>query len=223
MVWKGVGRDPPRGVVVAQYRPPEGESPASMRYLERMEYDNRCFVAAVLSLAVKGYLSIEQEGGGLLRKGKYTLRRTQGSTTPLMPDEDALLRTVFANGDWLLLDDQNHAILQRAQKAHERELRQKYLKTFFRINGGWGFLGGVFGPAGDSAGHRHACGPWRLWHRVVPRDTGWLGDRCRRAHRPGGHRPVWQTAQKPLRARAASAWTKSKGFGCISTSRRVTS
>ena len=143
LIWRGVGRDPPRGVVVPQYRPPEGESPASMRYLEQMEYDNRCFVAAVLSLAVKGYLSIEQDRGGLLRKGKYTLRRTQGSTTPLMPDEDAVLRTVFANGDSLLLDDQNHAILRRAQKAHERELRQRYLKTFFRINRGWGFLGSV--------------------------------------------------------------------------------
>ena len=141
LVWKRVGRDPPRGVVVPQYRPPEGESPASMRYLEEMGYDNRCFVAAILSLAVKGYLSIEQEGGGLLRKGKYTLGRTQGSTTPLLPDEDALLRTLFANGDSLLLDDQNHAILQRAQKAHEWELRQKYLKTFFRVNRGWGFLG----------------------------------------------------------------------------------
>jgi hypothetical protein len=95
LVWRGVGRDPPRGVVVPQYRPPEGESPASMRYLEVMGYDNRCFVAAILSLAVKGYLSIEQEGGGLLRKGKYTLRRAQGSTTPLTADEDALLRRVF--------------------------------------------------------------------------------------------------------------------------------
>jgi hypothetical protein len=66
-----------------------------MRYLEVMGYDNRCFVAAILSLAVKGYLSIEQEGGGLLRKGKYTLRRAQGSTTPLTADEDALLRRVF--------------------------------------------------------------------------------------------------------------------------------
>jgi hypothetical protein len=130
LVWKGVGRDPPRGVVVPQYRPPEGESPASMRYLEMMGYDNRCFVAAILSLAVKGYLSIEQEGHGLLRKGKYTLRRIQGSTTPLTPDEDALLRTVLASSDSLLLDDQNHAILQRAKKAHDGELRHKYLKTF---------------------------------------------------------------------------------------------
>ncbi len=143
LVWKRVGRDPPRGVVVPQYRPPEGESPASMRYLELMGYDNRCFVAAILSLAVKGYLSIEQEGGGLLRKGKYSLRRTQGSTTALTADEDALLRTIFANRDALALDDQNHAILQRAKKAHEAELRQKYRNTFFHLNGGWGFLGGV--------------------------------------------------------------------------------
>ena len=95
VIWKRVGRDPPRGVVVPQYRPPEDESPASMRFLESMGYDNRCFVAGVLSLAVKGYLTIEEEPRGRLRKGKYVLQRTAGSNTPLCGRGRAVAGTLF--------------------------------------------------------------------------------------------------------------------------------
>jgi uncharacterized membrane protein YgcG len=139
--WLRVGRDPSAGVVIPRYRPPEGESPASMRYLRGMKYDNRCFVAGILSLAVKGYLTIEQQAGGLLRSDDYVLHRQRGSQTPLAPDEHALLRTVFETGDTLELDDENHAILQGAKRAHEGELRRKYLKSFFHMNGAWHFLG----------------------------------------------------------------------------------
>ena len=119
-VWNRVGRDPPRGVVIPRYRPPEGESPASMRYLLEMGYDNRCLVAGILSLAVKGYLVIEQEPGGLFRKGKYTLHRKHDSQTPLAPDEHALLRTLFGTADSLELDDKNHAVLRRAMSRTRR-------------------------------------------------------------------------------------------------------
>ena len=64
-IWNRVGRDPPRGVVIPRYRPPEGESPASMRYLLGMGYDNRCLVAGILSLAVKGYPG-DRAGAGRL-------------------------------------------------------------------------------------------------------------------------------------------------------------
>lgn len=135
MIWNWVGRDPRRGVIVPRYRPPEGETPASMRFLQRMGYDNTTFVAGVLELAVKGYLVVEQQGG------KYVLQRKQGSTTPLMPDEHALLRTVFAAGDSLLLDDSNHRLLHEAKKAHERQLEQKHNKRSFHLNSGWRYLG----------------------------------------------------------------------------------
>ncbi|HEY7758173.1 MAG TPA: DUF2207 domain-containing protein [Burkholderiales bacterium] len=141
LMWRRVGRDPAGDVVIPRYQPPEGETPASMRYLQRMAYDNRCFVAGILGLAVKGYLTIEQQGGGFLKKGKYTLHRTRGSQTPLGPDEHALLREVLGARDTLLLDDENHAILRQAKSAHEVALKRKYLKSFFHVNGKWHALG----------------------------------------------------------------------------------
>ena len=143
LIWRRVGRDPARGVIIPRYTPPEGESPASMRYLLGMHYDNRCFVAGILSLAVKGYVSIEQEASRLLKKAQYVLRREHGSQTALAPDEHTLLRTLLGSTETLALDDKNHGILQRAKQAHEKQLKGKYLKSFFHINGGWHFLGVV--------------------------------------------------------------------------------
>jgi hypothetical protein len=138
-VWKRVGRDPPRGVVIPRYRPPDGESPASMRYLLAMRYDNRCLVAGILSLAVKGYLTIEQDAGGLFRKGKYTLSRTGSSQTPLSPDERALLRALL--GGRKLSWTTKPCDLVAREGAHEAALTSTC--PVLQLNTGWRLLGGV--------------------------------------------------------------------------------
>jgi uncharacterized membrane protein YgcG len=140
-IWRRVGRDPPAGVIIPRYRPPEGESPASMRFLRRMGYDNRCFAAAVLSLAVKGYLSIERDSGALGAGHKYTLFKRDGSSTPLSPDEHALLPALFLAADSLVLEDSNHVRISGARATHRHSLDRKYRKRFFQINGGWHLLG----------------------------------------------------------------------------------
>ena len=45
---------------MTRYEPPQGYSPASLRYVEKMQYDNVALTAAVVSLAVKGYLRINE-------------------------------------------------------------------------------------------------------------------------------------------------------------------
>ncbi len=58
-VWSKHGRDPEEGVIVTRYVPPDGFSPASLRYIRQMYYDDKVMTAAVVSLAVKGYLRID--------------------------------------------------------------------------------------------------------------------------------------------------------------------
>jgi uncharacterized membrane protein YgcG len=142
-IWRRVGRDPPARIVVPHYEPPAGESPAAMRYLRSMRYDDRTFAAAVLSLAVKGGLVIEQENTGLFgRRNKYTLARaTPPHDTALAADESALLEKLFVRGNRLELDDKNHVTMRAARSAHESALKRTYTPTFFRINGGWHLLG----------------------------------------------------------------------------------
>jgi hypothetical protein len=71
IVWARVGRGPAPGIIMPLYEPPPGFSPAAMRYLVHMGYDNKAFTSAVLDMAVKGFLQIE-EGAGM-----YTLSRAK--------------------------------------------------------------------------------------------------------------------------------------------------
>ena len=61
MVWGMVGRDPAYGTIVPLYELPDNMSPAAMRFLERMGFDEKAFTAGIMGLAAKGYLTIEQD------------------------------------------------------------------------------------------------------------------------------------------------------------------
>ena len=141
-IWDRLGRDPPGRVIIPEYTPPADQTPASMRYITRMGYDNECFGAAVLSLAVKGYLRIEQDGG-LLGFGKtFTLHQLPKPDGEALPaDEHVLLNKLFAAGPTLVLKQTNHRRVAAARTAHYSSLKNLYSAGFFRINGGWHFLG----------------------------------------------------------------------------------
>lgn len=72
--WRQVGRDPAPGVIIARYEPPEGRSPAELRYLRRGRYDMRCFTSDLLTSAVEGEVVIERENR-LLFKDRWRLDR----------------------------------------------------------------------------------------------------------------------------------------------------
>jgi len=58
--WFHYGRDPEPGAVFPHYEPPQELSPGACRYIREMGHDNEAFTAAVLNLAVKGYLRIHE-------------------------------------------------------------------------------------------------------------------------------------------------------------------
>ena len=64
LVWVMVGRDPRKAAPVPMFEPPEGYSPAALRYLWAAPtgFDAGCFTAAVVGLAEKGVLRIERNG-----------------------------------------------------------------------------------------------------------------------------------------------------------------
>ena len=127
VMWSRHGRDPDAGVVFAHYEPPDGYSPASARYISAMGYDHKVLSAAVINLAVKGYLSITRQDDN------YVLNKTS-SREFLAPGESVLLKRLFSNGLVLELDDGNHATLKSAMAAHKRALQRDYLNTYFRKN-----------------------------------------------------------------------------------------
>ena len=144
--WNRVGRDPPSKVTVPLYDSPPGQSPGSMRYLMQMNFDDKCFAAGVLSLAVKGYLRIEQEEGVLGFRKTYTLRKLDApaGAPPRTEDELALYSEIFASGPTIELKDDNYRDIRDARRAQYRALSAQFKSRFFHINGGWHALGIIF-------------------------------------------------------------------------------
>ena len=61
--WAKVGRDPPSGVIVPLFRPPQAIGPAGSRFIWKQRYDQKAFAAALVGLAVKGRLKIADSDG----------------------------------------------------------------------------------------------------------------------------------------------------------------
>ncbi len=129
-LWQKYGRDPEEGVVVTRYRPPEGYSPASLRYIRQMYYDDKVMTAAVVNLAVKGYLEIKRRGGKhwLIREDSDVLR------PELAAGEKELFAALFRNGSTIELDDKNHETLGGARSEHRESLQRDYKKRYFKTN-----------------------------------------------------------------------------------------
>jgi len=130
-VWRRFGKDPDEGTIVTRYEPPDGYSPASLRYVQQMYYDNKVMTAAVVNLAVKGYLRIVNEDGA----HRLEHRRPGPDAPPLAPGEAELHRALFATGTSVELDNSNHRTLGRAKMAHSQSLKADYNRKYFSGNG----------------------------------------------------------------------------------------
>lgn len=129
-VWNKHGKDPDEGVVVTRYDPPTGFSPASLRYIRQMYYDDKVMTAAIVNLAVKGYLEIK-------KKGKtHSLNKLDAETLrPAMaPGEKELYEAIFKEDSVVTLKDFNHQLLGKARTEHSESLRADYKNNYFKTN-----------------------------------------------------------------------------------------
>ncbi|HEY4987767.1 MAG TPA: DUF2207 domain-containing protein, partial [Bradyrhizobium sp.] len=140
VTWWQHGRDPKRGTIIPLYNAPAGLSPEAVRYIHRMAYDRKAFAAALINMAVKGYLKISEA------KGVYTLERTGKSEAEcgLSPGEIGMATALFTGGlkSSIELKQSNHSAVQSAISALQRALKTECDKHYFITNGGW-FAGGV--------------------------------------------------------------------------------
>ena len=130
-VWRRHGRDPEEGPIVTRYEPPGGFSPASLRYIRQMYYDNKVMTAAIVSLAVKGFVKIENNGD------EHVLHRveTQPDRSVLAAGEAELFDAMFEDGDTVELKNDNHKILGKARTRHKMSLLADYKQNYFVTNG----------------------------------------------------------------------------------------
>jgi hypothetical protein len=130
-VWRNFGKDPQEGLIFTRYEPPVGFSPASLRFIKQMYYDSKVMTAAVVNLAVKGYLQIRASDD------LHSLERSDpGADAPeLATGERELYEALFSDGSVVFLDDEYHELLGGARSAHRKSLRHDYVNRYFKTNG----------------------------------------------------------------------------------------
>jgi uncharacterized membrane protein YgcG len=135
--WWSYGRDPARGVIVPLFAPPKNFSAAAVRFVHRMAYDRKCFAAAIVAMAVKGYLKITESSG------VYTLTRTGKSENEsgLQSTETAITRELFGSRDKIELRNTNHSTVSRAISALRGALKREDEGVYFVSNSGSFFAG----------------------------------------------------------------------------------
>ncbi len=132
LAWLRVGRDPRRGNIVVRYEPPTGMSPAAISFLRHMGYDDRAFVSAVVELAVKQYLSIQQEAS------VYRLQKLRAEDSKLSPEEINLMRNLFSSGDGITINALESATFQIAKTTLTADLNLSENQKLFQKH--WGAI-----------------------------------------------------------------------------------
>lgn len=130
--WTKVGRDPPAGVIVPRWDAPEGISPALANYIDKRGFRGQgwdAFSAAVLNLAVKGLVELDDLDGDL------TIRRTQAQAPGDLPvGEAAILRYLGPSGDTLTVNKANGVRVQATGTAFRNAIEKEHRDGFYRHN-----------------------------------------------------------------------------------------
>jgi len=141
--WFVAGRDPIRGEVIPRSEPPRRFSPAALRYLWRMAFDQKTMVANLVDLAVKKQLAILEDSSGayILGRLKSSPQSASGRIgspdyppPEITPDEELILAKLFAGADTIRLEPAHRALVGGALEALHDHLRSNREKVYFLTN-----------------------------------------------------------------------------------------
>jgi uncharacterized membrane protein YgcG len=165
LVWLAVGKDPKRGVIIPLYSPPKGFSPAAVRGLVRMGFDDKSFAAGLINLAVKGAVTVEEsnrEISELLKKAhapeiavklaaagekktvEYSIRLKNAQAPGLAPEEQVLLDKLLKTRTVVRLVQSSHLTVSAAKKGMESVLTKLLENRYFEKNLGYWVVGLLF-------------------------------------------------------------------------------
>ncbi len=127
-----------RGVIIPLFAPPGNLPPCAIRYVRRRGYDKTCFSAAVVSMAVKKYLTITEIG----REFTLTHTGTWAGDAGLAPPEAELGRTLFYGCESIALATRNAERITAGMRALTASLVARYRLPYFHHRWRWA-LGGL--------------------------------------------------------------------------------
>lgn len=135
--WKRVGVDPKKKSIIPRFEPLDGLSPSAVRFISRMGFDNKNFSTAIISMAVKKYLTIKKLGN------HYELEISPEKQHNLSIEEQKVANELFSKGNSLVIEQKNHGIIGKAKTDLGKQLSLDYEKQYFKHNYKWlvpGFL-----------------------------------------------------------------------------------
>ncbi len=144
VVWRWVGRDPEGGVIFPRFKPPAGLSPGVVSYLHYMGFKaassgaSKAYIAALVSLAVKKYIIIDDsEDDLIIKKGEL---RNFGA---LPPGEQALVDHLLGRDDQISFIQSNYPAVQGSRRLFKSALLNEHENKFFKDNYLWFVIGMV--------------------------------------------------------------------------------
>lgn len=144
--WYHVGKDPDKGTIVPNWRPPEGVEPGFAAYMRDMKYSQRCLVADIIQLAVLGFAYFESDGDTIriMPTPKATGDGAENSTTELSEPLRNLADGLFmgAGRGGVLVKDVNGDVFDRVNKRLEFDY-EKRAHRYFSRNVGYSLFGVV--------------------------------------------------------------------------------
>lgn len=126
IVWFLVGRDGKRGKIEIRGDVPENLSPAAIRYIKRMGYDETCLTAALVQLAADGCITMTQIG-----ERSWLFKKNVSSGW----ENHEILRMMFPE-PWneFKLGPETRILWLQIQDTLRRDLKGQYGSKMFKTN-----------------------------------------------------------------------------------------
>ena len=131
--WNRVGRDPDKGTIIPLFEPPAGVSPAAASYLHFWGFRKTtrkplAFIAALVSLAVKGRIRIRQEGKTVV------LEPASISGPDMSAGESIIARKVHARPSGLAMNKANAKTVTSMRSEFRSVIQDDYDDRYMRNN-----------------------------------------------------------------------------------------
>ncbi|PIR43922.1 hypothetical protein COV24_00135 [candidate division WWE3 bacterium CG10_big_fil_rev_8_21_14_0_10_32_10] len=128
IIWLKYGRDKNTYPSIEDFDLPKKISPAALRYVYKMSFDNKAVTAAILNAAIKGYIKIEE------KDKKFTIKLVN-KDVELFEEEKLLLNNfIQENEDQFTFSNTKHVKIRTAILDFAKSIKKTYLNTYFVNN-----------------------------------------------------------------------------------------
>lgn len=131
LTWRKHGIDPPKPVVIPQFSPPDGLSPAAVGMLHKGHFLDDLVTASIVNLSVKGFIRIEEvmaKAGlfGMRRDRRYSLVKLKENDEALPPEEVIVMKHLFTDRDKIILDGKYDESIANMMSDYRKSLTKQF-------------------------------------------------------------------------------------------------